>query len=230
MASSRMHPVKALVQHHCIDPLDTLTNRVADGVSRNFEVILTQVSESMRQGLNNLVQSGNLTLLIKAKLKEALEQALTADDAAGRSLRMDLIVMLANVGRETVIAEAANDQGQVRQVKAVDASLAGDPLLSTVQAAKILGFSRTYIAMLIDDGQFPGAIVSDGGHRRVPQSAVLEYQALKEAGKQESSTDYREAGKAAGMYEVPERAFIKASRRVDSEPFRNRLSKAASCK
>ena len=97
---------------------------------------------------------------------------------------------------------------------------AEDPLLSTADAAKILGFSRTYVAMLIDNGKLPGAIVSDGGHRRVPQSAVLDYQAVKDAKKKGAGSDYREAGKAAGMYNIPEREYIDAARRPDSGPLR----------
>ena len=40
-------------------------------------------------------------------------------------------------------------------------------LIGTAQAAQMLGYSRPYVAMLIDQNQLKGATVSAGGHRRV---------------------------------------------------------------
>ena len=177
------------------------------------------IQHHARRGSTQLTEPHQWDVVIKAKIKEVLEEILTADDAAGLSLRMDLIAMLASGGCDT--AEVAADDDRVRPGKAAKVEQAAeDPLLSTVEAAKILGFSRTYIAMLIDNGKLPGAIVSDGGHRRVPQSAVLDYQAVKDVKKEGASTDYRDAGNAAGMYAIPERQYINAARRPDSGPIR----------
>ena len=112
---------------------------------------------------------------------------------------MDLIAMLAIGGCDTAGESADDDRVRPGKAAKVVEQAAEDPLLSTADAAKILGFSRTYIAMLVDNGKLPGAIVSDGGHRRVPQSAVLDYQAMKDAKNKGAGTDYREAGKVAGM-------------------------------
>ena len=48
-------------------------------------------------------------------------------------------------------------------------------LISTAQAAELLGYSRPYVAMLIDQNKLKGAIVSAGGHRRVSRAAVMEW-------------------------------------------------------
>ena len=43
-------------------------------------------------------------------------------------------------------------------------------LIGTAQAAQMLGYSRPYVAMLIDQNQLKGATVSAGGHRRVSRT------------------------------------------------------------
>ena len=45
-------------------------------------------------------------------------------------------------------------------------------LISTAQAAELLGYSRPYVAMLIDQNKLKGAIVSAGGHRIMVRSTV----------------------------------------------------------
>lgn len=223
MSSSRIqHPslAQAIAQHHHNNPMDTLTNRVADGVSKG---LVGSGQNRMLRGTRKLAEPQQWDVLIKAKVKEVLQDVLTADDAAGLSLRMDLIAMLASSGRHASVIEATAVDDKVRQNKAAQVQPAEDPLLSTADAAKMLGFSRTYIAMLIDNGKLPGATVSDGGHRRVPQSAVLDYQAMRDA--QSGSTDFRKAGKAAGMYDIPEREYIAAARRPDSGPLRATATK-----
>jgi excisionase family DNA binding protein len=100
-----------------------------------------------------------------------------------------------------------------------------DPLLSTADTAEILGFSRTYVAMLVDNGRLPGATLSEGRHRRVPRSTVLQYQATMEAERANKSADYRAAARAGGMYTVSERDLVKMARRPDSGPLRKPAAK-----
>lgn len=52
-----------------------------------------------------------------------------------------------------------------------------DDLISTAEAAELLGYSRPYVAMLIDQQQLEGATQSPGGHRRVPRASVLAWKA-----------------------------------------------------
>ena len=71
-------------------------------------------------------------------------------------------------------------------------------LLSTAQAAALLGYSRPYVAMLIDQNKLKGATVSTGGHRRVSRAAVLDWKAQHQVtGK---AADLRTNGQKAGAY------------------------------
>jgi excisionase family DNA binding protein len=105
-----------------------------------------------------------------------------------------------------------------------------DPWLSTNDAADVLGVSRTYMAMLIDDGRLAGATVSDDKQRRVPTSTVLKYLATREAAKKGKSTDYRAAAREAGMYEVSDADCIRMARRPDSGQLRPPTAKTTKLK
>ena len=89
-------------------------------------------------------------------------------------------------------------------------------MLSTVEAAEIMACSRPYVAMLIDSGKLTGATKTSGGHRKVSLAAVEAWLASREPS---GETDYRQAGKAAGIYGVEEAVVMKAARR---EPARTR--------
>ena len=66
------------------------------------------------------------------------------------------------------------------------------------QAAELLGYSRPYVAMLIDQNKLKGATVSTGGHRRVSRAAVLDWKAKHEVtGK---AADLRTNGQKVGAY------------------------------
>lgn len=82
-------------------------------------------------------------------------------------------------------------------------------MLTTEEAAKLMGRSRPWVAMLIDSNELAGAAVSRGGHRKVPKSSVLDWLARN---KPEGSADYRKAGHEAEIYEVDDAAVAKALR------------------
>lgn len=82
-------------------------------------------------------------------------------------------------------------------------------MLTTEEAAKLMGRSRPWVAMLIDSNELPGTEVSRGGHRRVPKSSVLDWLACN---KPDGSADYRKAGRDAGIYEVEDALIVKALR------------------
>ena len=92
-----------------------------------------------------------------------LAMALTDESPAGTRLRMDFITALAHV-------EAT--QGPHKEKHAED----GELLLTTAEAAVRLGMSRPYVSMLCDQGKLGEVRRSEGGHRRIRQSAVDEYQ------------------------------------------------------
>jgi excisionase family DNA binding protein len=93
-----------------------------------------------------------------------------------------------------------------------------DPWLSVAEAVKLLGYSRPYVSMLIDNDRIPGACMSEDNCVRVPRSAVLEYRAKREAEKKNRSADYRAAARDAGMYSVSDRELVLMGRRTDSGP------------
>lgn len=74
--------------------------------------------------------------------------------------------------------------------------------ISTAQAAEILGYSRPYVAMLIDQNQLQGATVSAGGHRRVPRAAVLEWKNQHQG--PAKVADLRAQGQKIGAYKSAE--------------------------
>jgi excisionase family DNA binding protein len=75
-------------------------------------------------------------------------------------------------------------------------------LISTAQAAELLGYSRPYVAMLIDQNKLKGATVSAGGHRRVSRATVLDWKAKHEVtGK---LADLRSEGQKAGALKSTE--------------------------
>lgn len=51
----------------------------------------------------------------------------------------------------------------------------GDELLTTADVAAQLGMSRPYVSMLCDQGKLGEVTRSEGGHRRIRQSAVTQY-------------------------------------------------------
>lgn len=128
------------------------------------------------------------------KLAEELKELLDGDGKASRELRLAMSIHL---------LEVANKGPRQDKDKS-------DPMLTTEEAAKLMGRSRPWVAMLVDSGEFPGAEVSRGGHRKVPKSVVLGW--LERHKKRQSSADYRKAGRDAGIYEIDDALVAKALR------------------
>lgn len=93
-----------------------------------------------------------------------LATALTDPTSAGTQLRMELVAALAKV-------EASLRSGKER----ADPAAGGDPLITTAEAAAQLGMSRPHVSMLCDQGKLGHVTRSEGGHRRIRQSAVDAY-------------------------------------------------------
>ena len=91
-----------------------------------------------------------------------LASALTDDSPVGTRLRMDLV---------TALAQIESTKGPAKEKHAVD----GEPLLTTAEAAHQLGMSRPYVSMLCNQGKLGEVHRSEGGHRRIRQSAVDTY-------------------------------------------------------
>ena len=82
-----------------------------------------------------------------------------------------------------------------------------DPLLSTAEAGKILGFSRMYITMLVDANKLSAASISAGGHRCIRKSDVVKFRD-QVAAMPKDTLDYKAAAQESGMYDVAEEDYI----------------------
>ena len=108
---------------------------------------------------------GLMTGAMSGQVADALHQFLEASTPQSRNARLQLILHLVEVESQSIGA------GMPKPITAAD------DLISTAQAAELLGYSRPYVAMLIDQNKLQGATVSAGGHRRVSRAAVLDWKA-----------------------------------------------------
>lgn len=148
---------------------------------------------------------------VASRLASRINKPKTKQSVDAKSLLAALHALLDGLDQESRDARLALQMhlAQVNYRLLAGLSAAADnPLLSTEEAARMIGCSRPYVAMLIDQGQLPGAEKSAGGHRKVPKSSVL---AWIESHKVQGSTDYRDAAQKAGMYQVPESAYVKSA-------------------
>lgn len=123
---------------------------------------------------------------------KALHDLLDGADDTARATRTQVQLHLLRVAKQLVAAVA------IKETR----------MLSTEQAAKLMGCSRPYAAMLIDRHVLAGGVTSAVGHRRVPEKSVIEWiQNQPKAGKRD--IDYRAAARVAGMYDIPEIAYLK---------------------
>ncbi len=137
---------------------------------------------------------GSMTGTLSGQVANALHQVLEATTPASRSARLQLIRHLVEIESQSVGIEMPN-------------SAAANDLISTAQAAELLGYSRPYVAMLIDQRKLKGATVSAGGHRRVSRAAVLDWKAKHQVtGK---ATDLRTEGQKAGVYKSTEADVVR---------------------
>lgn len=98
-----------------------------------------------------------------------LAMVLADDSPAGTRLRMDFIAALAHL-------EATKEPGKEKVTED------GELLLTTAEAASRLGMSRPYVSMLCDQGKLGEVRRSEGGHRRIRESAVEAYKRTQRHG------------------------------------------------
>jgi excisionase family DNA binding protein len=163
---------------------------------RNSPFMMRDVIADIAEGLASRVP--NLAPGATKTIAQALHELLDGQDEASRNLRM---------GMQHYLIEIAELQGRATR-KPSD-----DRMLTTEAAAELMQCSRPYVAMLIDNKKLAGSSLTEGGHRRVPESSVRAWIAEREAKAKQS--DYRATAAETGMYSIPETAFIvtKARRR-----------------
>ena len=129
------------------------------------------------------------------KIATALHELLDGQDERSRILR---------IGIQHYLIEAGEARGRGAPVAR------SETLLTTEEAADLMQCSRPYVAMLIDNKKLIGASVTEGGHRRVPEKSVRAW--IKDRNATSKPSDYRAAAAEGGMYDIPEEAFVPASR------------------
>lgn len=130
-----------------------------------------------------------------ALIERALRDLLDGQDQSTRQLRMSIQIHLA------ILANAGT------------ADVGSEEMLSTEAAAKLMGCSRPYVAMLIDAERLAGGVKSRGGHRKVPKSSVLQWIEATRAAGMAGNPDYRKSAADLEMYATPETEYVKAARR-----------------
>jgi excisionase family DNA binding protein len=128
------------------------------------------------------------------QVSSALHQVLDDTTPQSRSARLLLIRHLVDIESQTVGIEIPKPP-----------ATAAD-LISTAQAAELLGYSRPYVAMLIDQNKLKGATVSAGGHRRVSRAAVLDWKAKHQVTEKNADlrSNLRTEGQKIGAYKSTE--------------------------
>ena len=97
---------------------------------------------------------GSMTGTVSEKIANALHQVLEATTPQSRSARLQLIRHLVDIESQSVGIELPKSVASAND------------LLSTAQAAELLGYSRPYVAMLIDQNKLKGATVSTSRRNR----------------------------------------------------------------
>lgn len=133
---------------------------------------------------------GSMTGTLSGQVANALHQVLEATTPQSRSARLQLIRHLVDIESQSV---------GIEMPKSV---VAANDLISTAQAAELLGYSRPYVAMLIDQNKLKGATVSAGGHRRVSRASVLDWKTKHQV--TAKAADLRTEGQKTGVYKSAE--------------------------
>lgn len=132
---------------------------------------------------------------------QVLHQVLESATLQSRNTRMQLIRHLVDI-----------EAGQAGITAPVSAPVqAAADLISTAEAADLLGYSRPYVAMLIDQHQLEGATKSPGGHRRVPRASVMEWKARHQV---QNPGNLRTESIKTGAYAASEAEAIKRIRKL----------------
>lgn len=198
------------------DPLEPLLDAVQEALVRHVTLVSKQGGGSaLRVEKVELAVVGGEALHLGqpiAKLRsalghvvaDALRSSIGAHTAEGKRLRLLIARKLLTIEVDEPsleFAELPEDRD--------------DAWLKTADVAAQLGTSRPYVSMLCDSGKLGEVSRTEGGHRRIQQSAVTAYLAAQKAANSggQSPRSPREAAMAAGMYAVSDAAYAKAARR-----------------
>lgn len=135
-------------------------------------------------------------------LLQALHDLLDGADEAARTSRTQLQIHLINVADHLISVQSRQPSSAQR-------------MLSTEDAAQLMGCSRPYVAMLIDAKKLAGSVTTEGGHRRVPEASVRDWiNSQQSANKVDPDSDYKSAARDAGMYKVSDADYLAVANKI----------------
>jgi len=138
----------------------------------------------------------------QSNLLQALHDLLDGADETARASRTQLQIHLIKVADHLISAQGRQPSATQR-------------MLSTEEAAQLMGCSRPYVAMLIDAKKLAGSVTTEGGHRRVPEVSVLDWiHSQQSANKTDADADYKSAARDAGMYKVSDAEYLAAANKI----------------
>lgn len=106
--------------------------------------------------------------------------------------------------------------GAMRKQRAVTI-VPREQLLTTQEAADLLGISRPTLIKLIDEGKLKDEKPSGSRHRRLRLSEVLDYQDRRSAERSELLTNLVQDAEEDGLYDIPAEQFQNAVRKARAE-------------
>lgn len=125
-------------------------------------------------------------------LEGAFKRQLFGSEADAHQRRIALLHLLTGIEAATL--------GSAAPKGAVAGPSASEPeMLTSEQAAKLLGVSRSHLNTLIDSNALPSSR-TQGGHRRIARSAVLDYQVQMKTRQAKGLDDMTAASARLGLY------------------------------
>lgn len=208
----------AAAQHHLgqpelADPLEPLLDAVQEALVQHVTLVSTHGGGSALrvENVEFTVSEGKarhqgppiaqLHSALKHVVADALRSSIGAPTAEGKRLRLVIAQKLLAIE----VGESSPERADAREEE-------GDAWLKTADVATRLGMSRPYVSMLCDAGRLGEVSKTEGGHRRIRQSAVSAYLAAQKVANAGAQSP-REAALAAGMYAASDKAYAKAARR-----------------
>ena len=155
---------------------------------------LATVADQLAAKLPALGQQAQPNLL------QALHDLLDGADEAARASRTQLQIHLVKVADRLISAQSRQPDPAQR-------------MLTTEDAAQLMGCSRPYVAMLIDAKKLAGSVTTEGGHRRVPEASVRDW-IHSQPSANKADADYKSAARDAGMYQVSEADYLAAANKI----------------
>lgn len=208
--------------------INALSEKVAAQIEKSTTIHVVPIGKN-KTASKAATAKQDVGLTIRMLIHEAVHNALAGSSARSHQLRMDLLETLVRYERQIYDPSARKVAKPRAKPVARTTALPDDPLLSTAEAGKILGFSRMYITMLVDANKLPAASISAGGHRRIHKSDVIKYRDQL-AAMPKGAPDYKAIAQETGMYDIAEEDYIDIVSRPATKKARTKRSAKSAVK